>query len=115
MGYRVTAEDRRLIYASDLEHGDMAFEARLIEFARGAELLIYDAMYDERDFARVKGFGHSTWQKGVEIARAAEVKSFVAFHHDPDHDDDRLDQIARELLTLDPTARIAREGLALAW
>lgn len=115
MGYRLECAGRRLVYASDLEHGNLEFEARLIDFAKDAELLIYDAMYDARDFERVRGFGHSTWQKGAEIAMAAGAKTYIAFHHDPNHDDERLDRIAGELLKINPRALIAREGLALPW
>ena len=115
MGYRLNAAGRKLVYASDFEHGNPDSEARLIDFAKNAEILIYDGMYDAREFERFKGFGHSTWQKGAEIAEAARAKTYVAFHHDPNHDDEKLDRIAGELLKLNPRGLIAREGLTLSW
>jgi hypothetical protein len=35
------------------------------------------------------------------------------FHHDPDHDDDKLDAIAAEVAAALPGAVVAREGLIL--
>jgi hypothetical protein len=52
---------------------------------RGADVLIYDSTYSDEQF--VPGRGHSTWQEGMRIAEAAGVATFVAFHHDPDHND----------------------------
>jgi hypothetical protein len=41
------------------------------------------------------------------------VKKLVVFHHDPDHDDDRLDAIGREVAAAMPGAVMASEGLVL--
>jgi len=37
----------------------------------------------------------------------------VVFHHDPDHDDDILDGIAREVESALPGSVVAHEGLVL--
>ncbi len=52
-------------------------------------------------------------QEGVRLADAASVKTFVAFHHDPSHDDDRMDAIAAEMEQRRPGSVVAREGLVL--
>ncbi|MGQ0653632.1 MAG: MBL fold metallo-hydrolase, partial [Betaproteobacteria bacterium] len=58
-------------------------------------------------------WGHSTWQEGVRLCEAAGAKRLAVFHHDPDHDDARMDTIARELEAAMPGAVVAREGLEL--
>jgi phosphoribosyl 1,2-cyclic phosphodiesterase len=30
---------------------------------------------------------HATWTHGVKVEKAAKVKKFIIFHHDPAHDD----------------------------
>ncbi|MND07824.1 hypothetical protein D3C83_300680 [compost metagenome] len=49
----------------------------------------------------------------MRLCKAAGVKKLVVFHHDPDHDDDRLDAIGREAEAALPGTVIAREGMVL--
>ena len=70
-------------------------------------------MYTDEKYARYIGWGHSTWQEGVRLARAAGVKRLVIFHHDPEHEDDMLDAVGRELEQALPGSVVAREGLVL--
>jgi hypothetical protein len=35
----------------------------------------------------------------------------VVFHHDPDHDDDKMDAIGREVAAAMPAPSFAREGI----
>jgi len=60
----------------------------IVKLAQGADLLIYDCMYTPEEYAgetdgisRV-GWGHSTFVAGVELAKAADVKKLILFHHD---------------------------------
>ena len=43
---------------------------RLIE---GTDLLIYDCTYTDKEFKGKIGWGHSTWQEGIRLARAADA------------------------------------------
>ncbi|MCW5980915.1 MAG: MBL fold metallo-hydrolase [Bryobacteraceae bacterium] len=86
-GYRIEGPSGSIVYASDHEHGDSRHDAILREHAAGADLLIYDAMYDAAEYAFRRGWGHSTWEEGVRAAIDAGVKRLVLFHHEPDHDD----------------------------
>ena len=70
-------------------------------------------MYTEAEYEQRIGWGHSTWQEGVRLADAAGVATFVAFHHDPDHDDDFMDGIAADIEKARPGSVVAREGLVL--
>jgi ribonuclease Z len=85
--------------------------------ARDADVMIYDATYTDNEYNDPKsskvGWGHSTWQEGVKIAQAANVKTLVIFHHDPAHDDDFMDQVAADTKAVFPHSVVAREGMAL--
>ncbi|HEY9701360.1 MAG TPA: MBL fold metallo-hydrolase, partial [Allocoleopsis sp.] len=59
------------------------------------------------------GWGHSTWQEGVKIAKEANVKQFVIFHHDPLHNDDFMDQMGEDARKEFPHTVIAREGMMI--
>ena len=41
------------------------------------------------------------------------VKTFVAFHHEPDHDDDYLDRQGEAMHAARPGSLVAREGMTL--
>ncbi len=59
------------------------------------------------------GWGHSTWQEAVKVAKAANVKTLVVYHHDPGHNDDFLDSVGEQVVEKFPAAIMAREGLVL--
>ena len=47
------------------------------------------------------------------MAEAANVKKLVIFHHDPEHDDKFMDQVARDAENARPGTVVAREGMTL--
>ena len=74
-------------------------------------MVIYDCTYTDKEFEGKIGWGHSTWQEGVCLSKAANVKNLVIFHHDPDHEDrfmERLESDARQLWSV---AVLAREHM----
>jgi ribonuclease BN (tRNA processing enzyme) len=58
-------------------------------------------------------WGHSTWQEGVKLANEGKVKTFVVFHHNPDHADDVMDTIAASVNEARPGSVVAKEGMSL--
>ena len=79
--YRLTAMGKSVVYATDYEHGTATDEA-LASFAAGADLLLYDAQYTEKDYNLRAGFGHSTPAMGMEFMRRAGIKQLLLIHHD---------------------------------
>ena len=63
---------------------------RCKKLAAGADILIYDSQYTPEEYPAKVGWGHSTWQAGAELARAAGVPQLVLFHHDPRRTDAQL-------------------------
>lgn len=118
MGYRVSWQGYSVAYCTDTEHFPDKLDENVLNLARNANLLIYDAMYTDEEYHHPKspkvGWGHSTWQEGVKIAQAAGVKTLVIFHHDPNHTDDMLDEISLQVKDVCPNAVMAREGMILS-
>lgn len=88
-----TRKDASLEYARSQE-------AKMIEFMHGADVVILDAQYDRSEYEQHVGWGHGCVDDVVTLAIKAEVKKLFLFHHDPDHDDSKLDEMlahAREL------------------
>jgi phosphoribosyl 1,2-cyclic phosphodiesterase len=113
--YRLYCNGKSVCYVTDVEHKVGELDKDLVEFIKGADVFIYDSTYDDDDFAKYKGWGHSTWQQGARLADAAGVKTFVAFHHDPAASDDLLDERAKKLAKMRPNGAgvVAREGLVI--
>ena len=109
VGYRFAHAGKRLCIISDIEHGDPWPDPALLDFVREADLIVYDGMFTEGEYCRCAGWGHSTWQKGVELAKAANAKALAIIHLHPAHTDAQLRQIEAEMQVEMPTAFIARE------
>ena len=113
-GYRIEFRGRSLAYVTDTEHVPGTPDRNVLGLIEGADVVIYDCMYTDEEYEKsYVGWGHSTWQEAVRLCRPAGVKRLVVFHHDPDHDDERMDAIGREAAAALPGAIVAREGLEL--
>ena len=113
-GYRIDAGGRSIVYATDHEHGNEAIDRGFIEQASGADILIYDSQYTPEEYEQRRGWGHSTWEQGVRIAREADVGQLVLFHHDPLRSSDALDEIVRAAQAQFPNTIGAMEGWSAA-
>lgn len=89
---------KSVVYATDTEHIGEKMDQGIAGLAKGADVMIYDGMYTPEEYeTKYKGWGHSTWVKGFEIAKHAGVKRYVVFHHDPGHGDDFLERYESEV------------------
>jgi phosphoribosyl 1,2-cyclic phosphodiesterase len=112
-GYRLESEGASIVHASDLEHGHQRLDSVLREYARGADVLIYDAQYTEAEYRSKRGWGHSTWLEATRVARDAGVKQLILFHHDPTHDDATMREIVTQARLHFENTDAAREGCTL--
>jgi ribonuclease BN (tRNA processing enzyme) len=117
LAYRIEADGRSLVYATDTEDAFSGKPNPVIPLAAHANTLIHDGQFLRSDFKAT--WGHSTVDAAVDVAARAQVGRLVLYHHDPDRSDDALDQIARDaqraasdrLPGLEVV--VAREGLEL--
>ncbi|MCC6750371.1 MAG: MBL fold metallo-hydrolase [Deltaproteobacteria bacterium] len=113
IGYRLTAHGRSVVYACDVEHAAEGLDAPLVELARGADLLVYDAQYLPEEYPAKVGWGHSTFERGAALARAAGVGQLALTHHDPSRTDAAVAELEARARALFPRTVAAREGLTL--
>lgn len=118
VGYRINWQGHGVAYITDTEHFPDRLDENVIKLAQDADVMIYDATYTDEEYSSEKsskvGWGHSTWQEGIKLAEAANVKTFVIFHHDPLHNDDFLDAVGQEAAAQFPNAVMAKEGMVLS-
>jgi phosphoribosyl 1,2-cyclic phosphodiesterase len=117
--YRIEHEGKTFVFCTDCEHYEDRSNSNLIELCKDADALVYDAQYTDDEYYGLngqfsrKGWGHSTMREGIKVAKAANVKKLVLFHHDPTHDDNFIKQIEAECRQLFPQSIAAYEGLQI--
>lgn len=131
-GYRIECDGRSVFFTGDYEPlfniyqpDDQEYEPfqsmvneRFIEvcaFIQGVDALIVDASYTEEEYVFKKGWGHGTYQSGLNLAVRSDVKRLFFTHHEPNRTDMDLDNIYRQLLeqnqNLGIELNMAREGV----
>ncbi|MBI4597148.1 MAG: MBL fold metallo-hydrolase [Candidatus Omnitrophica bacterium] len=114
VAYRLSTPSRVLVIATDREHGDPAGDAALIKFCRGADVLLHDAQFTPEELPARRGWGHSTWEHAVAVAKEAGVKELLLTSHDPGHSDEMIDSIVAAARKQFPDTRAAADGLVIA-
>jgi phosphoribosyl 1,2-cyclic phosphodiesterase len=90
--------------------------SKLVEFLKDADVLIMDAQYTDEKYLEHIGWGHGALSRVVSLALEARVGKLFLFHHDPEHDDRKIDEMleAARLLVVDSgrplQVEAAREG-----
>ena len=107
-GYRIEEGGKTLVYCTDVEHKN-GIDPYVVELSKNADLLIHDAQYTPEELKTKKGWGHSSWEQAIEVAKLAEVKKLALFHHDPEHNDTFLSNMERACREIFPNAFLARE------
>ncbi|HEY6249104.1 MAG TPA: MBL fold metallo-hydrolase, partial [Candidatus Angelobacter sp.] len=113
LGFRLEAEGKVLVYATDNEPGHPVFDKNVRKLAEGADVLIYDAQYLPEEYDAKRGWGHSHWREAVNIVMESGAKELVLFHHDPDHSDDCIDKVVSQARECYPKVRAASEGMEI--
>lgn len=112
-GYRVNYKGQSICYVTDTEHREGRLDENILKLIQRSDMVIYDCTYTDEEYPRFRTWGHSTWREGVKLCEAANAKTLVAFHHDPEHDDAAMDRIARDLEQSRPGSVVAKEGMVL--
>ncbi len=104
--FSLESQGRKVVYATDNELDELLpdldaslrdpdaprpLPAELIDFVRGADLLIADGQYGEEEYASKLGWGHPRATTTVDLAAAAGVKQLAITHHDPMQSDVDVD------------------------
>ena len=106
--YRLEYGGQSLVYGLDCELGERQGECdsentgdnetdfwrQYQAFARDCSLLIFDAPYTRENYPSHRGFGHSYWQQGLDMARWCNAGYLSICHHDWNKTDRELAAMA---------------------
>jgi ribonuclease BN (tRNA processing enzyme) len=107
LAYRIRGASGDLVYATDHEFGDPAYDEPLAAFAAGAAAIVLDAHFTPEERPQHKGWGHSDWRQCAEFAAANGIGRLWLFHHKPGRSDRALEDIrdnARKIFANTETA-----------
>ena len=94
---------RRIVYTGDTRPSE-----RIIEFARGADILIHDATFGPEFEREAAEEGHSTVTQAARVAAEAGVRRLYLFHISPRYED-REEQLLEEARKIFPETYLAED------
>ena len=97
VGYRFTEGGKSFVFLTDNElafkHPGGADFQDYRDFSAGADLLVHDAEFTEKDYKKTKTWGHSVYRDALRLALEARVRKFGLFHHNQERSDEGIDEI----------------------
>ena len=121
LGYRLEADGSVFVFATDSEL-DLAalnqdevqanhaaprqYEPALLEFFRGANVLVIDCQYTDDEYPAFRGWGHNSVATVVDLCVQARPDAVALFHHDPQSSDEKVSAMAD-----DAGRRLERAGV----
>ncbi len=95
LAFQIQEKGRCLVYASDTGYPVSGAPDSIVEFYRGADVLIHDSTYTPKEQEEHRNRGLSSYLDAAAVAARAGVGKLVLFHYDQDHGDDLVDENVR--------------------
>ncbi len=103
MGYRISEGRSSIAYLPDHEVAlgachfpDEPQWTSGYKLAQDVDLLLHDSQYNDSEYEQRIGWGHSTPRQSALFAAAAGARKLLTVHHDPNHDDEAVDQLVSQ-------------------
>ncbi len=136
-GYRIDCKGKSLFFTGDHEpwyniyepddEGHVEYQSMIEEKQRqmdavlsGVDVLVMDCSYTDTEYPSKKGWGHSTFDYALDLARRVSAKRLVCTHHEPTRSDADAERVFNEFRARcgvgaagDPEVLLAHEGLVL--
>jgi len=109
--YRLEYNGKSLCYCTDVELSYHTNDVKLLEFTRGADLLIMDSFF--KDGEVIANWGHSSWKECAEWAVKADVKRLALFHYDFKFNDGDIDEMQANARVLFPNTFASADGMRI--
>jgi phosphoribosyl 1,2-cyclic phosphodiesterase len=113
LAYRIRGITGDVVYATDHEFGDPAYDDPLAKFCENAAMLILDAHFTPDELPAHKGWGHSDWKQCAEFAKRVDAGGLWLFHHKPGRTDEQLVRIRHDAQRVFRATDTASEGDAV--
>lgn len=112
--YRIYKDNTSVSYVTDLTHGH-GINDKLTCFVQDSNLMIYDSNFTNSEFVKpqYEGWGHSTWEKAVQLSVNANIDRLALFHHALHRTNYELNQSISDAKNIFENSFLAMEGQSL--
>jgi phosphoribosyl 1,2-cyclic phosphodiesterase len=104
-------------FLEELDRNAADQNGKIIDFCKDADLVSWDGQYTEEEYRSKIGWGHSSHEADIELARKASIKHLILTHHEPMSSDEKLAGIEAQIRTKmsdsSCTFDFAREGMVV--
>ena len=107
--FRLDYGSKSFVYALDYEHDQQSFD-KLARLCENADFVVYDASFTDEEYKTRQGWGHSTWQKGAELAILSGAKQIALAHLPFNKTDEQLLVLDEQVKLTNSRCFLAREG-----
>ena len=93
-GIRIEKDNKSFVFITDNElnlEKPKTKPEKFIEFCSDADYLIHDAQFTDMEYPKHTGWGHSTFEQVIALAKESNAKNAGFYHHGPDRKDIELD------------------------
>lgn len=92
--YSVIQDGKKFVYATDVElYLDKNYAKEVEEVFYKADAAALDSQYTMQEAIEKIKWGHSPFAYAVDFAAQMEIPKIFLFHHEPEHDDKKLNSI----------------------
>lgn len=97
------------------QSGGVTTKSQFSDFIKGSSLFAHDAQYTDIEIAKKRGWGHSTYNEVISLAKSSGCRNLIFTHHDPMRFDSELKEITSSYSRSFPEMKIrsAREGMTV--
>lgn len=96
--FRLESGGKSVVYLLDYETGETVSESDdLVRYCNLADVIIFDATFLPEDYERKKGWGHSTYESGIQLAKLSGCKHMIFAHFDQHYSDQMLDSLVHNI------------------
>ncbi len=79
---------------------------KFVDFVKGANFFIHDAQYTDEIYENRVGWGHSTYNQVMQLAKDSGVKNVIFTHHDHTSTDQFIDKELKDIRSKHPNKNL---------
>ena len=111
--YKIKSQNKMISYITDCEYISGEPTEKLIKFSQNSDLLIHDSHFTTQDLPKHKGWGHSSCNQAVSMAKKSNSKQLALYHYSPNYNDTQIQSMEIESQKLFKPTIAAKQGLVI--
>ena len=111
--YKINNDGFNILYTTDCEHPKNHFNKNVESMAKDADILIHDSHFSREDLGNHKGWGHSSWETTINLAKKMNVDKAILYHYNPLYSDEKLLDIEKKAKQAFENSIASKQGMRI--